>query len=311
MLVPYSSARVATDVPASVLGYIRERPELFEGVTVEQTYLRDYPRDGWRRRSSAPSARSTPTSSSRSASAGSARGRSSARAASSARTTSTCAARTAAAACRSTPTAARSPTRRLKDTKPVSGQRVRLSLDLALQQAGQDAIAGPLNPGSNPGAFVAIDPRQGEVLAMGSHPTFDPSIFTKPLTEARYKALLGTNAQAGPAVQPRDQRWLSDGVDVQADHRAGRPRQRPDRGGHDDRRPRLHQGRRDRPLQRQGAGLRRGQPHEGAAGLLRRLLLQARHVRVLPRRVHHPEVVAQARPRPRRPASTCRARSPA
>ena len=44
VLVPYSSARVKTDVPASVLSYIRERPEQFPGVKVEQTYLRDYPR---------------------------------------------------------------------------------------------------------------------------------------------------------------------------------------------------------------------------------------------------------------------------
>ena len=43
VLVPYSDVRVETDVPRSVLAYVRERPEQFPGVKVEQTYLRDYP----------------------------------------------------------------------------------------------------------------------------------------------------------------------------------------------------------------------------------------------------------------------------
>ena len=34
-----------------------------------------------------------------------------------------------------------------------------------------------------------MDPRNGEVLALGSSPTFDPNIFAKPLTAARYKSL--------------------------------------------------------------------------------------------------------------------------
>ena len=44
-VVPYSDVRLKTDVPTSVLNYLREREEHFPGVTVEQTYLRDYPRD--------------------------------------------------------------------------------------------------------------------------------------------------------------------------------------------------------------------------------------------------------------------------
>ena len=89
------------------------------------------------------------------------------------------------------------PNDRLENVRPIAGQRLRLSLDLGLEKVGQDAMAGPLNPGGNPGAFVALDPRNGEVLAMGSHPTFDASIFTKPLTDARFKALIGEDG--GPA----------------------------------------------------------------------------------------------------------------
>ena len=198
VLVPYSSARVATDVPASVLGYIRERPELFEGVTVEQTYLRDYPRDRLAAQILGTVGQINPDELKqkrfRGVSQGTVVGKGGIERTYDKYLRGQAGRRRVQVDANGRPIA----NSRLKDTKPVSGERVRLSLDLSLQKAGQDAIAGPLNPGSNPGAFVAIDPRQGEVLAMGSHPTFDPSIFTKPLTEARYKALLGTNAQAGP-----------------------------------------------------------------------------------------------------------------
>ncbi|HYH91270.1 MAG TPA: hypothetical protein VEX67_18705, partial [Solirubrobacteraceae bacterium] len=43
VLVPYSNVRLKTDVPISTLSFISERPELFPGVKVEETYLRDYP----------------------------------------------------------------------------------------------------------------------------------------------------------------------------------------------------------------------------------------------------------------------------
>ncbi|MEY2515344.1 MAG: penicillin-binding protein 2, partial [bacterium] len=198
VLVPYSSARVATDVPASVLGYIRERPELFEGVTVAQTYLRDYPRDRLAAQILGTVGQINPAELKeqryRGVRQGTLVGKGGIERTYDKYLRGQNGLRRVQVDANGRPIA----NSRLKDSKPVSGQRVRLSLDLALQKAGEDAIGGPLNPGGHPGAFVALDPRQGEVLAMGSYPTFDPSIFTKPLTEARYKALLGTNTEAGP-----------------------------------------------------------------------------------------------------------------
>ena len=51
-----------------------------------------------------------------------------------------------------------------------------LSLDLDLQQAGQQALRQAIATAARarPGAFVALDPRNGEVLAMGSDPTLRP-----------------------------------------------------------------------------------------------------------------------------------------
>ncbi len=50
------------------------------------------------------------------------------------------------------------------------------------QAAGKPADAG---------AFVAMDPRTGQILAIGSYPSFDPNMFTKPFTEAQYNSLFG------------------------------------------------------------------------------------------------------------------------
>ena len=41
-----------------------------------------------------------------------------------------------------------------------------------------------------------MDPSDGAILAMGSHPTFDPALLTKAITQKRYDALLGEDAGA-------------------------------------------------------------------------------------------------------------------
>ena len=82
-----------------------------------------------------------------------------------------------------------------------------------LQQAAVDAFEG------RSGAAVAIDPRNGEVLAMVSLPGFDPNLFVNGISRADYAAL----RRARPAaVQPRAAGRLRAGLDDQALHRAGR-----------------------------------------------------------------------------------------
>ena len=62
---------------------------------------------------------------------------------------------------------------------------------MGLQRAGQQALQQAIdtNPPSTAGAFVAMNPDNGEVYAMGSLPTFDPNIFTKPVPESVYQQL--------------------------------------------------------------------------------------------------------------------------
>jgi penicillin-binding protein 2 len=68
--------------------------------------------------------------------------------------------------------------RRLSERLPERGNSVVLTLDKKLQKAGEEAIS----QFGLPGAFVAMDPRDGAVLAMGSTPSFDPSIYTPPVS---------------------------------------------------------------------------------------------------------------------------------
>ena len=90
----------------------------------------------------------------------------------------------------------------VSEAEPAQGRQLRLSLDLGLQAEGQRAMGraiGLANGNGNParaGGFVAMDPRNGEVLAMGSYPSFDPNVFAKPISQSRFQAI--QNAPGAP-----------------------------------------------------------------------------------------------------------------
>jgi penicillin-binding protein 2 len=93
---------------------------------------------------------------------------------------------------------------RLAPKLPRAGHSLRVTLDLGLQKASEKALiegmehARASGKPANAGAFVALDPRNGQILSIGSAPSFDPNKFAKPLTTAQYKALQGTNSEGGP-----------------------------------------------------------------------------------------------------------------
>src|SRR5262249_13784974 len=60
---------------------------------------------------------------------------------------------------------------RLDETPAVPGKSLKLTIDVDLQIAAEEAL------GDKNGAVVAMDPRSGEILAMVSRPTFDPNDF--------------------------------------------------------------------------------------------------------------------------------------
>jgi penicillin-binding protein 2 len=69
---------------------------------------------------------------------------------------------------------------RLASTSPEPGNSIRLTIDADIQTAGESALRSI----GLPGAFVAMDTRNGEILGLGSNPTVDPAIFTRPLSQA-------------------------------------------------------------------------------------------------------------------------------
>jgi len=75
------------------------------------------------------------------------------------------------------------PQLKLDDEAPVAGEDLYLSIDLELQVKAEELLR------DHNGAIVAIDPRNGEVLAMASMPAFDPNLFVNGISYANYNAL--------------------------------------------------------------------------------------------------------------------------
>ncbi|MGH2891642.1 MAG: penicillin-binding transpeptidase domain-containing protein [Solirubrobacteraceae bacterium] len=86
------------------------------------------------------------------------------------------------------------PTGDLGTHSPVGGHNLKLSLNSQLQRAGEQSLAQSMSLNASPGgAFVAMNPDNGTVYAMGSLPSFDPSIFTGNLSQAKYDRLINPN----------------------------------------------------------------------------------------------------------------------
>jgi len=77
----------------------------------------------------------------------------------------------------------------LERTPASAGEHLYLSVDAELQQAAVAAFEG------QHGAAVAIDPRNGEVLALVSLPGYDPNPFVNGIARADYAALLKSESR--------------------------------------------------------------------------------------------------------------------
>jgi penicillin-binding protein 2 len=79
--------------------------------------------------------------------------------------------------------------RQLGETPADPGKPLKLTVDLDVQIAAEEALEG------KNGAIVAMDPRTGEILAMVSRPTFDPNDFAVRISNAEWKQLLTDKAK--------------------------------------------------------------------------------------------------------------------
>ena len=69
------------------------------------------------------------------------------------------------------------------DQVPAPGANVYLTIDLDLQRIATKALEG------RRGALVALDPRNGEILALVSAPAFDPNLFAVGMSTSQYREL--------------------------------------------------------------------------------------------------------------------------
>jgi penicillin-binding protein 2 len=73
---------------------------------------------------------------------------------------------------------------RLGETEAIPGKQLKLTVDIDLQIAAEEALQG------KNGAVVAMDPHTGEILAMASGPTFDPNDFAVRVSRDEWNKLV-------------------------------------------------------------------------------------------------------------------------
>jgi len=73
---------------------------------------------------------------------------------------------------------------RLDETPAEPGKQLKLTVDLDVQIAAEQALEG------KNGAIVAMDPHTGEILAMASRPTFDPNDFAVKISKDEWNKLV-------------------------------------------------------------------------------------------------------------------------
>jgi penicillin-binding protein 2 len=71
----------------------------------------------------------------------------------------------------------------LQAIEPVAGNSLTTTLDLDLQMIAEAEL------GADPGAVVAFNPINGEILVMASHPAYDPNVFAKRISKDEWARL--------------------------------------------------------------------------------------------------------------------------
>ncbi len=94
-----------------------------------------------------------------------------------------------------------SPRRIISETDPEPGRDVVLTIDAKAQAVAEKALAEAIKDAhkdkytkANAGAAVALDVRTGEVLAMASLPTYDPTIFLNGISTKEWQSLTSTDS---------------------------------------------------------------------------------------------------------------------
>jgi penicillin-binding protein 2 len=192
-LLPYANVTIKTAVPVSVRNYLLERQDRFPGVDVAKVYLRKYPFHSLAAQLVGTVGEISPSELHlerfRGVVQGTIVGKEGIERAYDRYL------RGIDGADRITVDALGRPKRETAGRDPVPGRTLRTSIDLGLQRTGEDTLNSVIASGpGTAGAFVALDPTNGQVLAMGSSPSYDPNVLSKPITKRRYNQLFGEAA---------------------------------------------------------------------------------------------------------------------
>jgi penicillin-binding protein 2 len=88
------------------------------------------------------------------------------------------------------------PRRIIEEGEPITGNDIVLTIDPAIQTVAEGALVRALKdahkdeyPNANAGAAIALDVKTGEVLAMASYPTYDPTLFLGGISTENWETL--------------------------------------------------------------------------------------------------------------------------
>jgi len=103
-----------------------------------------------------------------------------------------------------------------KETKPKTGDTLKLSISAQLEEVGQRALHHSIEVnGGTSGAFIAMDPVNGQIYAMGSAPSYNPAKVSPSITTKELHTLeLKSSNQ--PLVNRATQGPLPDGSTFKA-----------------------------------------------------------------------------------------------
>ena len=92
------------------------------------------------------------------------------------------------------------PRRVVQRIEPVPGRDVQLTIDSRIQKVAEQSLAAAMRdahrekfPKARAGAAVVMDVKTGEVLAMASLPTYDPSVFIGGVSKKNWASLMATS----------------------------------------------------------------------------------------------------------------------
>jgi len=197
----YSNVTIKTDVGNAEFNYIRENPELFPGVVVEKRFLRLYPKENEAAQlfGTVSEISEDQRESGLKRYAGIAQGTRIGQSGLEAKYDKYLRGRDGYTNVVVNAMGTRDDQRKASVREYVQGQRLKLTIDSSLEKAGDEALKQAISHsayGATAGAYVAMDPTNGAILAMGSQPSFDANVFARPFSKKTYQSLVSDRTSA-------------------------------------------------------------------------------------------------------------------